>query len=46
VIDDDYDHLYENLTGSSLRQCPICHQGRMIVVEVLTPGTPALIDTS
>jgi len=46
AIDDDYDHLYENLTGSSLRQCPICHQGRMIVVEVLTPGTPALIDTS
>ena len=46
AIDDDYDHLYEKLTGSSLRQCPICHQGRMIVVEVLSPGTPPLIDTS
>jgi Putative transposase len=42
----DYDHLYEKLTGSSLRQCPICHQGRMIVVEVLIPGAPPLIDTS
>ena len=42
----DYDHLYEKLTGSSLRQCPICHQGRMIVVEVLIPGAPLLIDTS
>jgi hypothetical protein len=46
AIDYDFDHLYEKLTGSSLRQCPICHQGRMIVVEVLTPGAPPLIDTS
>jgi hypothetical protein len=42
----DYDHLYEKLTGSSLPQCPLCHQGRMIVVEVLIPGAPPLIDTS
>jgi hypothetical protein len=45
-IDYDYDQLYEKLTGSSLRQCPICHQGRMIIVEVLVPGAPPLIDTS
>ena len=45
-IDYDDDHLYQQLTDSSLRQCPICHQGRMIVVEVLAPATPALIDTS
>jgi len=44
--DYDYHDLYEKLTGSSLRQCPICHQGRMITVEVLAPGTPSLIDTS
>src|SRR5438876_12436097 len=46
AIDYDYDLLYEKLTGSSLRQCPICQQGRMIVVEVLIPGVPSLIDTS
>ena len=46
AIDDDYDHLYENLTGSSLRQCPICHQGRMIGVEVLAPVRPSWTDTS
>jgi len=44
--DYEYDQLYEKLTGSSLRQCPICHQGRMIVLEVLIPGAPPLIDTS
>src|SRR5437867_2207856 len=44
--DYDYDALYEKLTGSSLRQCPICHQGRMAVVEVLAPSLPEFIDTS
>ena len=46
AIDYDYAHLYEKLTGSSLRQCPICNQGRMIIVEVIIPGAPPLIDTS
>ena len=44
--DYDYRDLYEKLTGSSLRECPICHQGHMITVETLAPGTPSLIDTS
>lgn len=34
--DCDYEALYEKLTDSSLRQCPICRQGRMVVVEILT----------
>ena len=44
--DYDFDELYEKLTGSSLRQCPICHQGRMVVVEILAPVVPEFIDTS
>ena len=44
--DYDCDTLYEKLTGSSLHQCPICRQGRMIVVEILAPDVPELIDTS
>jgi hypothetical protein len=44
--DCDFDELYEKLTGSSLRQCPICRQGRMIVVEILAPDVPEPIDTS
>ena len=42
----DYEALYEKLTGCSLRQCPVCRQGRMIVVEILAPALPAFIDTS
>jgi len=30
----DYRDRYEQLTGCSLRQCPACHQGQMITVEV------------
>ncbi len=44
--DYDYQTLLEKLTGSCLRECPICHQGRMIAVEVLAPVGPSLIDTS
>ena len=39
----DYCDLYEQLTGRSLRQCPVCHQGRMVEVEILAP---AFRDTS
>ena len=35
----DYSERYEQLTGSSLWQCPVCHQGRMHVIEVL-PRSP------
>jgi hypothetical protein len=44
--DYDYATLYENLTGASLRQCPVCPQGRMVVVETLAPTILVLIDTS
>ena len=30
---------YEELTGSSLWQCPVCHQGRMLMIEIL-PRSP------
>jgi Putative transposase/Transposase zinc-binding domain len=35
----DYRDRYEQLTGSSLSQCPVCHQGRMLMVEIL-PRNP------
>jgi hypothetical protein len=31
----DYRDLYEQLTGRSLRECPVCHQGQMVVIAVL-----------
>lgn len=31
----DYRDRYEKLTGSSLWECPICHQGRMHVIGTL-----------
>ena len=35
----DYRERYEELTSSSLWQCPVCHQGRMLIVEIL-PRSP------
>jgi len=46
LSDYDYQELYQRLTGSSLRQCPICRQGRMVLVEILAPAVPLFIDTS
>jgi len=47
--DKDYRDRNEELTGDSLRQCPQCKQGRMLVVEIL-PQLPcrsaASIDSS
>jgi len=31
----DYRARYEELTGSSLCECPVCHQGRMLVIEIV-----------
>jgi hypothetical protein len=31
----DYRDRYQQLTGSSLWECPVCRQGRMLVVEIL-----------
>jgi hypothetical protein len=44
----DYRDRYEQLTGCSLWQCPVCHRGRMRVVEILAGGyrRPAIADTS
>lgn len=43
----DYRDRHEQLSGSSLRECPICHRGRMIAVETLEPHRPQTIrDTS
>jgi Putative transposase len=41
------DH-HEELTGTSLWQCPVCQQGRMIQIEVLDRATtrPPINDTS
>jgi hypothetical protein len=34
----DYRDRYEQLTGSSLLECPVCHQGRMLVIEISAPS--------
>src|SRR6201981_357301 len=38
-VNKDYSERYEELTGSSLWECPVCHQGRMLVIEIL-PRSP------
>ena len=44
----DYRDRFEQLTGVSLRRCPVCQRGRMLVVEVLpaTGRRPPITDTS
>jgi hypothetical protein len=44
----DYRDVYQQLTGKSLWDCPLCHQGRMRVVQILarTDRRPAFPDTS
>ena len=34
-VNKDYRDRYEELTGSSLWQCPVCHQGRMLIIKIL-----------
>jgi Putative transposase/Transposase zinc-binding domain len=45
----DYRERYQELIGPSFGECPACHQGRMLVIEIL-PRSPhritALTDTS
>jgi hypothetical protein len=44
---EDYRDQYEALTGSSLRECPVCHRGHMFTVETLPASkSPAIHDTS
>jgi len=45
----DYRDLYEALTGESLRRCPQCGIGEMIITEILVRGqpyVPAIQDSS
>jgi Putative transposase/Transposase zinc-binding domain len=44
----DYRDRYEQLTGHSLRECPVCHRGRMITVKLLAKSRspPAIADPS
>jgi Putative transposase len=43
-----YQDLFEQLTGICLWECPACHQGRMVCIQVLNPAaaSPQVIDTS
>jgi hypothetical protein len=43
----DYQDRYEELTGRSLRQCPQCRQGQMVIVELLPRcGVPEAVNSS
>ena len=45
----DYRDRYEELTGCSLRECPVCHQGRMVTIAILLPSPErqtSITDTS
>ena len=45
--DADVRDRHEELTGTSLRICPGCHRGHMVVIEQLEPSrTPAFKDSS
>jgi hypothetical protein len=35
----DYRDRYERLTGVSLRNCPHCGQGQMVLIESFLPGS-------
>jgi hypothetical protein len=37
----DYRDRYQQLTGRSLRECPVCHQGQMVVIAVLSTSDRA-----
>ena len=44
----DYRDHYEELTGVSLKQCPACRQGQMVIIETIDGITirPPIQDTS
>jgi len=49
VTETDYRDRYEDLTGRSLRQCPECRQGNMVVVQILprwSASSRAVLDSS
>jgi hypothetical protein len=47
-VKEDYRARYEELTGHSLKTCPACHEGQMIVIETLERTTmrPPIVNTS
>jgi hypothetical protein len=42
----DYRDLHQQLTGSSLRECPVCHRGRMLTIEVLAAHRSSAINNT
>jgi hypothetical protein len=44
----DYRDRCEELTGTSLWACPVCHHGRMLEIEILAraAASPPVMDTS
>lgn len=40
VRPDDYQVLYQSLTGTSLTTCPACQRGQMLCTELLAPLVP------
>ena len=43
----DYRDRHQELTGTSLRECPVCHRGLMFMVETLAAHrSPVIKDTS
>jgi len=49
LVTSDYRDRYEQLTGKSLRTCPVCLQGQMRYLETLAAGNferPRLLDSS
>lgn len=42
----DYRDRLEELTGVSLRQCPVCHQGCMNRIQIIAARAPAFSNTS
>ncbi len=42
----DYRDRYEQVTGQSLKACPACGHGHMVIRETFGPAAPAACDTS
>lgn len=43
----DFRDLHEELTGTSLRICPVCRRGHMVLIDMLAASrSPAIKDTS
>jgi hypothetical protein len=47
-VNKDYRDQYEALTGISLKTCPLCRRGTMVVIEIFdcTSNRASFVDTS